>query len=336
MKSRIYILSLILISFVIQEGYCSSKKTKPTNKIETNSNLIIEKLYDYKGKVCEPNEARFYSLTVKTDSGYCQRNYFIKEHALEMIGNYEDSLCKIRNGSFRFYYPDKTLKLTGKYIHGKKDGLWLHYHNNKVMSDSTVYAQGKQVGTSLSWFPNGYPQDSIYTNEDGSGNQVSWFDNGILSARGRFSKGKKQNGKWFYYHMNGKMSSIEIYHDSLLTSKQYFDENGNLMNDTTNTARIAQYPGGIEVWKKYISNKLYFPPGYKIVNSDIATLVVTFTVDENGVIENVFTRVPFDIAFDRIAENVIRKSPKWIPAINHNRKVKCSFSLPVSFQNYVE
>ena len=136
--------------------------------------------------------------------------------------------------------------------------------------------------------------------------------------------------------MNGKMSSIEIYHDSLLTSKQYFDENGNLMNDTTNTARIAQYPGGIEVWKKYISNKLYFPPGYKIVNSDIATLVVTFTVDENGVIENVFTRVPFDIAFDRIAENVIRKSPKWIPAINHNRKVKCSFSLPVSFQNYVE
>ena len=296
----------------------------------------IEKFYNYKWEECQANEARFYSLTSKTDSGFFRKDYYIKERRIQMIGNYLDSSCKVKNGSFTFYHANGILKSFGKYIQNKKDGLWMSFHNNGIIKDSAIYSMGRQIGKSLSWHPNGYPNDSIYLNEDRSGVHVSWFDNGIPSAAGRYSADMKQNGKWKYFHKNGKVSSIEIYDQSKLISKQYFDENGELINDTVNTDSEAQFVGGIDAWLEFISDKIYFPRGYKIVNGDIAKVVVTFTVNENGEIEDVFTSTPFDIQFDKIAENAIKKSPNWLPAIKHNRKVKSTFNQVVNFKNYTE
>jgi len=296
----------------------------------------VEKFYDYKWKECEPNAARFYTLTVKTDSGYCRKGYYIRERRLQMVGNYLDSLCKVKNGNFLFYYANSLLESSGKYIQNKKEGLWKSFHNNGFMKDSTVYSSGKQTGKSLSWFPNGYPADSTVLNEDRSGIHVSWFDNGVPAAAGRYSSDMKQNGKWKYFHRNGNVSSIEIYKEGKLINKEYHNENGEILNDTTNTDKQAQFAGGIEVWLKYISDHIYFPDGYKIVNADAAKVVVTFTVNEDGKIDNIFTSTPFDKRFDRIAENVIRKSPNWIPAKEHNRNVKQVCHQPVNFQNYID
>ena len=294
----------------------------------------VEKFYDYKWKECKPNIARFYSTTTKTDSGYFRKDYYIKERKFQMIGNYSDSLYKVRNGNFTFYHVNGVLQSTGKYIQNKKEGLWISFHNNGYMKDSTVYSGGNQIGKSLSWYSNGYLQDSISLNVDRSGKHVSWFDNGVPNSVGRYSSDMKKDGKWKYFHKNGIVSSIEIYDKSKLVNKQYFNDKGELMNDTTNTDRQAQFNGGIEAWNKYISNRIYFPSGYKIINGDVATVVVKFTVNENGEIENVFTSTSFEKIFDEIAEKVIKKSPKWIPAIQHNRNIKQTFTQPVNFQNY--
>jgi TonB family protein len=243
-------------------------------------------------------------------------------------------LCEVKNGRFAFYHANGVLQSSGKYIQNKKEGLWKSFQNNGLMADSTVYSTGKQIGKSLSWYPNGYPRDSTALNADRSGVHVSWFDNGFPAAAGRYSSDMKQNGKWKYFHRNGMVSSIEIYEESRLINKQYFNEKGEMLNDTTNTDRPAQFIGGKEAWLKFVSKQIYFPDGYKIVNADGVKVVVTFTVNENGEIENVFTSVPFEKMFDEIAEKAIRKSPKWIPAIEHNRKVKQEFQQPVNFHNY--
>lgn len=38
----------------------------------------IEKFYDYKWKECKVNEAEYYSITQKTDSGYLLNSYLIR------------------------------------------------------------------------------------------------------------------------------------------------------------------------------------------------------------------------------------------------------------------
>ncbi|MCK9205830.1 MAG: energy transducer TonB [Salinivirgaceae bacterium] len=294
----------------------------------------IEKFCDYKWEVCEPNLARYYSQISKTDFGYYRRDYYIREKRLQMLGNYSDSLCEVKNGSFLFYHANGVPHSSGKYIQNKKEGLWISYYNNGIMKDSTVFLNGKIIEKSLSWHPNGYLSDSISLNDDRSGVKVSWFDNGIPSVAGKYSSDMKQNGRWKYFHKNGVVSSIEIYDESKLVNKQYFNEKGKFVSDTTNTDRQAQFKGGDQEWLKYLSNQIYFPDGYKIANADTAKVVVTFTVNENGEIENVFTSNSFDKRFDKIAENAIKKSPKWIPAIEHNRNVKQVFHQIVSFQNY--
>jgi len=188
----------------------------------------------------------------------------------------------------------------------------------------------------LSWFPNGYQSDSIVLNEDTSGVQVSWFDYGIPAAAGRYSADMKKQGKWNYFHKNGNISSIEIYNQSKLINKQYYNENGEIMPDTTCTDKQAQFKGGTEAWLKYISNQIYFPTGYKIINADATKVVVNFTVNEEGEFENVFTSTPFDKVFDSIAEKAIKKSPNWIPAIKHNRRVKTTFNQVFNFNNYTD
>ena len=295
-----------------------------------------EKFYDIKWKACKPNVARFYSVTTKTDSGYFRKDYFIKERRLKMAGNYLDSVNELKNGRFSFYYANGVLESSGRYAQNKKEGLWLSFHSNGSVRDSTVYADGNPIGKSLSWYSNGYPHDSISLNADRSGLKFSWFDNGVVGEAGRYSPGMKQDGRWKYFHKNGIVSSIELYDKSKLVSRQYFNDKGELTPDTANTDRRAQFAGGDEAWLKYISKKIYFPDEYKIANGDIATVVVTFTVNENGTIENVITTDPFDKRFDEIAEEVVRKSPGWIPAMEHNRKIKQVFHQPIVFSNYKE
>jgi hypothetical protein len=169
-------------------------------------------------------------------------------------------------------------------------------------------------------------------NADGSGVGIRWFDNGSVSSAGLYASDRKANGKWQFFHKNGKPAAIEIYNDGALVNKQYFDENGNNIPDTANKDHIAEFPGGNNAWLKYLQKHLYFPDQYQIKNSDHAVVVVTFTVDEDGNVIEAEASTPFYPAFDRIAENVVRKSPKWLPAINHNRRVKDRFTQAVIFQ----
>jgi hypothetical protein len=101
-----------------------------------------------------------------------------------------------------------------------------------------------------------------------------------------------------------------LYKDGVLMNKQYFDEQGNA-TDTANKDRPASFPGGQKAWVNYLGKKLYFPTQYKLVNADKAIVVVDAVIDEEGNVTDVTVSTPFHPAFDKIAVEVVRKSPKW-------------------------
>ena len=232
--------------------------------IITSYSQTIEKYYNYNWKECDASEARFYSIMKKTDLGWHRQDYFITKKSLQMDGYYEDKDCKIRNGKFHFFYANDKLEYEGSYVKDKKEGLWLSYHYNGVMSDSSYYYKGERVGTSIGWYSNGFISDSSVLDSTGKGVFVSWFDNGVPSSAGRYSDGKKQDGKWKYYHKNGQISDIEIYKEGTLIDKKYFDETGTFIADTTTKEIEAAFTGGVKGWQKYLFKHLYFPSQYKI------------------------------------------------------------------------
>jgi hypothetical protein len=293
----------------------------------------IEKFFDYKWKECKPNAASFYEVIMKTDSGWHCQDFFISGQHLQMDGTYEDSSRNMANGMFYYFYANKQPQTIGRYVHGKKEGVWLQFHPNGMMSDSAFFENGKSLGTSISWYSNGMIRDSSVWQKDGSGVVMKWFENGYISFAGRYIKWKVPQGKWQFFHNNGKASDMEIYNDGVLSDKKYFDESGKI-TDTVNHDRKAIFPGGIAAWDKWLSRQLYFPKQYRIVNSNEAVVVVTFVVTEDGKVTEVNVKTPFEPEIDKIAVNAIKKSPKWDPEIEHNRSVKSYHQQAVTFSQH--
>ena len=293
----------------------------------------MEKFFDYNWRSCEPEMARFYTSIENTDSGWLRLDYFIIENKLQMKGLYLDSACKIKNGTFYFFHANGKLQSKGKYKDDKKEGLWLSYHDNGFMSDSTVYSNDEAIGISLQWYNNGFPSDSTEFNKYGTGVKISWFDDGSISSAGRLSYLQKLHGKWQYFHRNGKLSAVEVYDNGRLIDRKYFSEDGLPMTDTADKSRPAAFPGGMSAWLKFLERRLYFPIGYQIVNGDKAVVVVNFTIDENGDVKDVRLQTPFHPVFNDLAIKAFKNSPKWIPAMNHNRRVKYQHTQSVTFIN---
>jgi hypothetical protein len=215
---------------------------------------------------------------------------------------------------------------------GKKSGTWISFHENGTMEDSIFYDEhGWMMGTSLGWHADGTMADSTVINPDGSGVTVSWWENGNPSEAGRYSAGKKQHGKWQYFHSNGQLASLETYNNGTRIDKQYYDEQGSKISDTTDHDREASFPGGLKAWGNYLLKHLYFPSNYKFTNADQAVVVVEFAVNEDGSVSEVTVMSSLHPDFDKIAVDVISHSPKWTPTISHNRKIKDYHSQPVTF-----
>ena len=263
----------------------------------------------------------------QTDSGWVRKDFFVGTKKLQMSGLYGDQGTKLKKGWFNYYYANGILSSGGQYVNDKKQGLWFSYHRNGMMSDSTVYNNGAETGTSIGWFPNGFMADSIvYDNNVATA--INWFDNGVVSSAGHLLNGKR-TGPWQFFHRNGNQAAFETYDAGKLISYKYFDENG--VEGKAVSDRDAEFTGGNEAWQKYLAKHLYFPDRYKLTNTDRVTVVIAATIDEDGKVTDVFVDIPFDPRFDNIAIDIMKKSPPWVPAIFHNRRMKFYVRQPITF-----
>ncbi|PZP43628.1 MAG: hypothetical protein DI598_15555, partial [Pseudopedobacter saltans] len=215
--------TVFLCLFVFTSTLLFAQKKKP----------LWTQYYDYQWKPAKAPNISYYSVVDKTDSGYLRLDYYVRERVVQMEGYYDDDSCKIQNGRFTYFYPSGKPERQGRYVHGKKEGLWVEVYENGRWKDSTVYRNGKAIGTSLSFFENGSVQDSIERDDLGMTTCVSWFENGNIDYTGRYIFGNVKVQTWLYYHSNGKLASREKYDKGRLVDKQYYDEEGRLM-DTTN------------------------------------------------------------------------------------------------------
>ena len=88
-----------------------------------------------------------------------------------------------------------------------------------------------------------------------------------------------------------------------------------------------EFPGGMAKFYKFIENNYNVPsdsPGGKVF--------IQFVVEKDGSLTDI--KVLRDIGYGtgKEAERVLRKSPKWTPAEQNGKKVRCSYQLPITLQ----
>jgi periplasmic protein TonB len=106
------------------------------------------------------------------------------------------------------------------------------------------------------------------------------------------------------------------------------EEDNNLYNSAGVEVK-PEFPGGMDKFFKYVAQNFEVPeedgfPGGR--------LIVSFTVEKDGSLTDI--KVLRDIGYGTkaSAEKVLRKCPRWTPAVQNGKNVRCSYQLPINIQ----
>lgn len=93
--------------------------------------------------------------------------------------------------------------------------------------------------------------------------------------------------------------------------------------------RQPQFPGGMQAWLAFLTRNLRSPE--EMESGEKRTVVIRFHVAEDGSIANFRVERSAGPAFDEEVMRVLKKMPKWTPALKAGQPVSVSFTQPVTF-----
>ena len=95
----------------------------------------------------------------------------------------------------------------------------------------------------------------------------------------------------------------------------------------------AEFPGGQNAWKKFLERQLN--PSAPVDNGapeGMYTVTVQFVVSKDGSISDVRALSSHGYGMEAEAVRVIKKGPKWTPAVQNGRQVNAIRKQPITFQ----
>jgi len=99
--------------------------------------------------------------------------------------------------------------------------------------------------------------------------------------------------------------------------------------ETVQPSRQPQFPGGEEAWLKFLNVHLHAPQ--ELDAGEKRTVLIRFSVDEEGIITNFQVMHSCGSAFDHEVIRVLKKMPRWLPALQSGKPIAVSFTQPVTF-----
>lgn len=98
--------------------------------------------------------------------------------------------------------------------------------------------------------------------------------------------------------------------------------------------RQPQFPGGMQAWSAFLSKNLKAPE--ELETGEKRTVLIRFHVAEDGGVTGFTVVQSAGRMFDNEVIRVLKKMPKWTPALQAGRPVPVSFTQPVTFVGVVE
>lgn len=121
--------------------------------------------------------------------------------------------------------------------------------------------------------------------------------------------------------------SFQTIHSQTVESKSTFEDDKKPYN-VSGIDIQPEFPGGIKEFYQFIGKNYQVPnvPGLK------GKVYISFVVEKDGSISN--SKVVRDIGYGTGIEaiRVLSLSPKWKPAEQNGRTVRCSYILPLSIE----
>ncbi len=210
-----------------------------------------------------------------------------------------------------YYYPSMQLQMTGTYkeidkVHEIENGAFKYYSDSGYKTSEGVFIDGKKEGL---W---------VYFSHTGS----VWYSKNFVHD--------KEDGNSFTYYPNGDKRRLEEYRNGILKKGYCYTPEG---KDTTYfpMIEVPSFDGGEEALFKFLSKTIQYPAVAR--ENDIqGKVIVAFTVEANGKLEEVEIVSSPHYSLSTEALRVIFLMPRWKPARMEGIAVPYKFTLPVRFQ----
>lgn len=157
---------------------------------------------------------------------------------------------------------------------------------------------------------------------------------GKIDSLGNTYEGKK-HGNWYYYTDSSTIWQQKKYeHGKLMETRDTAalrrEREERNKADTVKRVEIeAAFKGGDEAWIKYIRKHIQVPDRARKLNAS-GTVIVEFIVNKEGNVEAVKVVQSVEYSIDEETSEIIRKSPKWEPAIQDGKPVKAYRKQPIT------
>ena len=290
-----------------------------------------EEYFDFSFKPAKIG-GRYYVITEKQGELWHREAYYIPELTMAMNAWYKDEACKIPHDTMTWYHATKYVKSIGTYIDGKKEGMWLQYDEQGRMRDSATYSNGHLNGIGLGWHSNGIPSDSTSFDGEGNGVKVTWDDEGNVTSAGRMEQDTLCKGRWQYFS-EGKLIATVDFANGKKIACNCFDEKGSKLDTAIcNEEKEANFPGGLDGWRKFLERTLDASvPARKGAKDGHYTILLKFRVDKEGNLQDLKATTNYGFGMEQEALRVLKRSPKWEPAVQFGRHVNAYRIQPITF-----
>ncbi|MBN4071287.1 TonB family protein [Crocinitomix catalasitica] len=260
---------------------------------------------DKEWEKCKKSQATYYRKVVKKSKSFFEVSDYFTDGQLQMFGAFEDKKLKIKRGEFTYYYSTGKLKYVKHFVNGKKHGVFRYYY-----SSGQIESKGEFVADL---------REGIWT---------YWWKNGEIESEGAWANGNI-DGLWNFNYKNGGIAAKELYQDDEYVSGEFYNENG--QNEDGVHQLEPEYPGGESAMMQFIQNNVTYPG--KAVEKGIQGIVyIQFVVDTTGALDLIKIVRGIHPLLDNESLRVVKKMPDWYPGIQHNRLVRCKYTLPIHFR----
>ena len=94
---------------------------------------------------------------------------------------------------------------------------------------------------------------------------------------------------------------------------------------------LPSFPGGDYGFSEYLSSEMEYPYQAR-VNHISGRVLVRFTIEKDGSINEVKIMEGIGYGCDREAVRVLKASPKWNPGLLDGKPVRVYYTMPITFQ----
>lgn len=310
MKSK----TLLVILFLLPTYFYSQAKADKVIFLDSLWHETMDKDFKYMRVIKD-----YYS----EKGTYAFFDYY-KSGKLKMEGTTESKNSLTQTGMSVQYFESGKKRIVSNYKKGELIGSYFELYENGNKKLEAEYIEEKDKHNSLK-VKNYWDKNDIQTIVDGNG---SFEDNNENS----YSKGILKNGVkdsvWDGISRMGKYRFKEKYENGKFISDTRFEEN----NQIFEYKELDVYPKpkkGMEDFYSFIGRKIRIPLNLENING---TIILKFVVDKEGkIIEPKVIRSLYK-SIDDESIRVLLSYGDWIPGEQRGRKVRCTYSIPITIQ----